>query len=978
MWTRFVFCLAGVLLSGAVFSQVDPDAEQSPGDVQKERAKFHAPVVGTSADARKKSYADRLAAEAGSPFGGILWRNVGPERQGGRVVDIQAPADKPGSLYVAYATGGLYRTEDDGATWTSLFDNQASFGIGAIALSKDGKTIWVGSGEANSQRTSYAGDGVYKSTDAGKTWQNMGLPESQHIGKILIDPRNPDVVWVAALGHLYSENPERGVYKSVDGGKTWRLVLSIDQNTGCIDMVLDPRRPDTVIASMWDRDRRAWDFLESGKGSAAYETFDGGRTWQKAVGLPVAEDAGRIGLAVCQSKPEVVYALADNKGEDPDWADEDEHIPSGSLTPRRFLLLDENLFLQLDPKVASAFFQRYHAGDLKPEDVQGQVKDKKLTFAALVEMVKKANPRAFDKGNAGAEVYRSDDFGRHWARVASGKLGDFGGYYWGKIWVNPKDPDDIYAMGVLLAHSTDGGKSWSLAASRAHVDFHAVWNDARQDGKCWFGCDGGLYLSYDGGNTVRPMNNLPVGQATTLAVDSHSPYRISIGLQDNGTMRGSSNYRPGQSDPNQWEDLFGGDGSAVAVDPRDSVDIVYVAAQFGESMARSFKPTIDTWSTRPRPVTGEPAQRFNWVSPFVVSPSSWDIVYAGSQRLYRSFDQGHHWTPISPDLTKNAANGNVPYSTIKDVSESPLRFGLIYVGCDDGAVKMTPDGGFQWIDIATPQPSKWVSRVVASKWNESTVYCAQSGYREDDFAAYLWKSTDYGKTWKSIVGDLPAETINVVREDPTRKDLLYVGTDMGVFVSFDDGSHWEPLQGGIPHTPVHDLAIQDREKDLVAATHSRSVWILPLKWVYQLTPDIRKTDLTLFDVDSVTRSANWGYESLEPWDRPNLTNRVARVNFYAKDPGSVKVEMDGKDGKAVVTKTISAVRGFNFVELSLQTKPPAPGAAKVQGRKIATASDALLDPREAERAQYVPVGDYVIVITEGGKSVKKPFKLTSD
>lgn len=977
----FALCLLA-LLTAFAHAQQDPDEGAAQDSTRlttaQERQKFEPkPVYGTPAAKRQQAYQDRLRAEELSPFSGLHWRCVGPERQGGRVVDITAPLSDPSSLYVAYATGGLYRSRDDGATWTSLFDNQASYGIGAIAVTRDGKTLWVGSGEANSQRTSYAGDGVYKSTDGGKTWRNMGLPESQHIGKILIDPRNPNVVWVAALGHLYSQNPERGVYKTTDGGTTWRQVLKADEFTGAIDLVLDGSHPDHVIASLWDRDRRAWDFRESGKGSGVYRTTDGGKTWTLIRQLPTGDDAGRVGLANCGEHPNVVYAFADNKGEDPDWEYLDERVPSGRLTPRRFLLLTEETFPQVDMKALQEFFRRYPAGDLKPEDMVQQVKAKKLTLAQIRTKIEVKNPRAFQRSLAGAEVFRSDDFGSTWKLTVSGKLGDFGGYYWGKVWVNPKDENDVFAMGVPLIHSKDGGKTWSEAVPTAHVDFHAVWNDPRNPDKTWIGCDGGLYLSFDDGISARPNNNLPVGQATTLAIDNHYPYRVYVGLQDNGTMRGPSTYKPGTTDPNAWEDLFGGDGSTVQVDPRSTLDQVYLAYQFGESSAINLK-TNDSWSTRPNAPTGDPASRFNWVSPLILSPSSPEVLYNGSQRLYRSLDSGHHWTPISPDLTKNLPNGNVPYSTIKDISESPLRFGLIYVGCDDGNVQMTPDGGYQWINVPTPQPSKWVSRVVASKWDLGTVYCAQSGYREDDFTPYLWKSTDFGKTWTSITGDLPAETINVVREDPTRKDILYVGTDMGVYLTFDAGAHWEPLQGVIPHTPVHDLAIQERDKELVAATHARSAWALPLKWVYALTPTIRRTDLTLFDVEDVVRGTSWGYEFREPWNRSPLPVRAAHVNFYTMEPGQASLKLISKDGKVLKEQKVQAVRGFNLVDLPLELKPWAPDTVDVRKRQVKTSEDVLKDPREAERPQYPAAGTYTIEVSINGHTGQKPFRLTSE
>lgn len=970
--------LSLVSFTTRVYAQVDPD--EAPGqegkriDKSEERRKFHpTPVIGMPAAARMKGYEQRLQMEAASPFGGLKWRNVGPENQGGRVIDIQAPKDDPSSVFVAYATGGLYKTKDDGQTWTSLFDGQSAFGIGAIALSRDGKTIWVGTGEANNQRTSYSGTGIFKSTDGGQTWQNMGLPESHHIAKVLINPRNENVVYVAVMGHLYSQNPERGLYKTTDGGKTWTQVLKVDEYTGAIDFVMDPRNPDVIHCAMYDRDRRAWNFRESGPGSGVFRTTNGGKTWSKVTGLPTGDAAGRIGLAQAPSQPDRLYAYVENQSVDPtDWEGIDEKVPSGRLTARRFLLLNEETLVQIDPTVLNAFFRQAGGSQLKAEDVIKDVKDKKLTVEKLREQIEEKNPGFFDPGATGEELYRSDDGGKMWKKVETGNFGTIGGYYFDKVFVNPKNADDVYVTALPLLRSTDGGKNWTYVARRAHVDFHAVWHDPRQDGKVWMGNDGGLYLSYDGGATTTHINNLGVGQATTLALDNKRPYNIYIGLQDNGTMKGPSNYVPGQSDPTAWTDIFGGDGSAIAVDPRNDGDIVYVAYQFGESSAIN-QATNERWRTKPNAPTGSPAARFNWVSPILISSHHPDILYIGAQRLYRSFNQGRKWEAISPDLTKDKPNGDVPYSTLKDISESPFRFGLIYVGCDDGNVKMTPDGGVTWVDISTPQKDKWVSRVVSSKYEENTVYVSQNGYREDDFSPYLWKSTDRGKTWTSIVGNLPNEPINVIREDPTRKDILYVGTDMGVYVSFDGGKTWETLQGGLPHTPVHDLLVQPRDNDLVIATHARSAWVLPLKYVYEITPDIRKKDLTLFEVSDATKLSTWGMDRRDRWNTEPPRAPKVNVNFYAKSAGKATIRIKDKDGKVVKEKSLDAVTGYNFADIDLELTPAKRDA--LPKRDIKTVQDILADPLAANRATYVAPGEYTIELQVGDKIVTQKWKV---
>jgi len=956
---------------------VDPD--EAPGmegqriSKEEERKKFHTPVKGMAAADRMKGYEQRLKMEADSPFAGLKWRNIGPESQGGRVVQIGAPKNDPKSVLVAYATGGLWKTTDNGQTWTSLFDGQSAFGIGAFAVSPDGQTIWVGSGEANNQRTSYSGTGIFKSTDGGKTWANMGLPESQHIGKVLIDPKNPNVVYVATMGHLYSQNPERGLYKTTDGGKTWSQILKVDEYTGCMDVIMDPRNPNLLVASMYDRDRRAWNYRESGPGSGVFRSTNGGKSWTKVTQLPTGEDAGRIALALCESKPDRMYAFVENRAEDEDdWEGIDEKVVSGRLTARRFLLLNDETLAQLDEDVLNSFLRQATGGELKAADVLKDVKAKKLTYKQLKDQIEDKHPEVFDPGVVGEELFRSDDAGKSWKPVDMGHFGTIGGYYYDSVFVNPENADDVYVTGLPLLRSTDAGKSWTYVARDAHVDFHAVWNDPRQTGKVWVGNDGGLYLSYDGGKTTTHLNTVGVGQATTIAVDNKRPYNVYIGLQDNGTMKGPSNYIPGRSDADAWKDINGGDGSAVAVDPRNDGDIVYVAYQFGES-AGINQATNERWGTKPSAPKGDPAARFNWISPIFISTHHPDIIYVGAQRLYRSFNQGKKWEPISPDLTKDKPNGDVPYSTIKDISESPFHFGVIYVGCDDGNVKMTPDGGITWVDISTPQKDKWVSRVVASKYNENTVYVSQNGYREDDFAPYLWKSTDKGKTWTSIVGNLPAEPINVIREDPTRKDLLYVGTDMGVYVSYDGGGVWEPLQGGLPHTPVHDLAIQPRDNEIVIATHARSVWALPLKYVDDLTPDLRKKDLTLFDIPDTTRLASWGYDRRDRWNSEAPRAPKITVNFFTKAAGKATVRIKDKDGKVVKEKSFDATTGYNFSDLDLELTPAKPGPAPK--RDLKTAKDVLTDPFLSTRATYVAAGEYTIELQVGDKTITQKWKV---
>jgi photosystem II stability/assembly factor-like uncharacterized protein len=938
---------------------------QSKADEKKQ---FMLPAVqGTPGRARLESWQHRRRLLGESPFGGIKWRSVGPEQQGGRVIDIEAPASNPKKMFVAFATGGFYSTEDDGITWTSLFDGQSAYAIGDTAVSHDGKTLWVGTGENNSQRTSYSGTGVFKSVDGGKTWQNMGLPDSHRIGRILINPKNENVVYVGVIGALYSQNPNRGLYKTSDGGKTWQQVLKLDEYTGVIDVAMDPRNPDVLYAAAWERDRRAWNFLEGGKGTAIYKSADGGKSWAKlGNGLPPQGDLGRIGLAIAPSKPDTIYAWIDNQGRDNN-PDADERQPAGELTPRRLMRIDEQVFLQIDRDTLDRFFRRYLPPDTKLDETLEKVKKGELKLEDVKRLMVNRNANVFDFGIYDQELYRSDDGGKSWRRTHRHSLGEHLGYYCGRVWVSPFNENEVVTSGTLLLRSKDGGKTFEEIADENHVDHHAYWFDPTNPARQFNGNDGGIYISGDAGNNWRHINNLAVGQFTTIAVDNKPNYGIYGGLQDNGTMKMSSG--PGRFRGGGWTSIGGGDGSAIAVDPRDDGDLVFIASQFGSHSALNQK-TGERYSAR----AGGPGLRYNWISPLIISPHHPDIVYLGSQRLHRSFNSGRTYSAISGDLTRDVPNGDVPHSTIKDLSESPLQFGLIYAGCDDGTVKMTPDGGYQWIDISTPQRKKWVSRIVASKWDKPTVYCAQSGYREDDFSAYLWKSTDYGKTWTSIVGNLPAETINVVREDPNRQDILYVGTDLGVYVTFDGGKTWESLHGGLMTTPVHDLVIQPRENEMVIASHARSVWVLPLKWVHEVNADLRAMDLKIWSVPDMRRVRNWETAFAGgQWSTTDQDPKVS-ITYWTKSGGKTAIRLKDKTGQTIKEIAHDSVKGINLVDFSLLLSSGKPGTAPLTKPK--TGAEAVSDPFGVERPRYPSPGDYTIEIEVGGKTTSVPWKLT--
>ncbi len=972
---RHIHLIALLALGTLAGAQLKPPTSQSD-----DAKKFHPKqVVCTSVSVRLDAYEKRKKLESDSIFGNLKWRSVGPEEQGGRVIWFGTPEKQPQTYYVAFATGGLWRSTDRGNNWTPIFDNEAAYAIGHVALSKDGQTIWIGTGENNSQRTSYDGMGVYKSTDAGATWKYTGLAETRRIGKVVIDPKNENTVYVGAIGGLYSQSTDRGVYKTTDGGKSWQHVLKLDEYTGVIDLAIDPRNPEILFAAAWDRDRRSWNFRDGGPGTAIYKSSNGGKSWTKmANGLPASGNLGRVGLAVAPSKPSRIYAYIDNQGGDPDTLFRDEFVTDGTLTAKRFRMIkDPKVFAAIDKKVLERFATSSLPKETKLDDLLKSVEEGKTSLDDIGKLMEQRNPKVWEMEVMHSEVYRSDDSGASWKKVNLGYLDTEGyGYYCGRVIVSPHDPDDVTISSMLQWRSRDGGKTWKTATGRGvHVDYHWYWYDPTDAKHQMVGNDGGIYVSGDDGGTWRHINSMPVGQFTTIGVDTKSPYNIIGGMQDNGTSRGPSNYRPGRDQLHRWQGIGGGDGSAVAVDPRDDGDLVYGSSQFGSFYARNTK-TNESRSIRPRNETPTVPLRFNWISPIIISPHHPDIIYIGSQKLHRSLNQGRTWETLSPDLTKNRENGDVPFSTIKEIAESPFKFGIIYIGCDDGNMRMTMDHGTNWQNIDTPAPDKWVTRIVASKHDRSTVFVSQNGYREDDSTPYLWKSTDFGKSWKSIAGNLPAEAINVVREDPDKKDWLYVGTDMGVYVSLDGGTNWVPLQGGIPRTPVHDLVIQPKEREIVIASHARSVWIFKLA-DFDKVLERKDKDLFVWPISDTTRTS-WEMRRKPDWDTSEPTSPELAGEAFTKEAGKATVKILDKAGKVVLSKDFDWIKGYNTFSIPLETGKGKPRfSTDVKGRKVETGADAVKDPYAAERFQYLPAGEYKVEVTIAGRTTSVNWKLVS-
>jgi photosystem II stability/assembly factor-like uncharacterized protein len=751
------------------------------------QAKKPVRVVSTDPQLRLAGFDEYARMRESSKFKDLAWRWIGPKNISGRTIDVAvvAPKGRNYTVYAATASGGLWKTDNEGTTWTSVLNAGPSAAIGDVAVApSDPKILWAGTGEANIFRSSQAGIGVFKSTDAGATWTRMGLENTSTIPRIVIHPKNPDVVYVAASGHEWTDNPDRGVYKTADGGKTWQKILGINEKTGAIDLVMDPSDPETLYASTWQRIRNKWNdprnFPDYG-GSGVFKTTDGGKAWKPVnTGLPEPRFRGRIGLDVCLSRPNVLYAFVDNY--------EISRKPTGEeLT-----------------------------------DTYG------LPSSGIIK---------------GATVYRSDDKGETWKQVSGltpeqktfmERHSNTYGWVFGQVRVDPNDPDTVYTMGLSLNVSHDGGKTFKRLRTPGG-DHHALWIDPDNSNYLLNGFDQGLAVSYDRGATWRYFQDvLPVCQFFNLNYDMASPFHVFGSMQDHGSFRGVVDLSKGRDKipAVAFEEAPGGEGSNHAIDP-DNPNIVYSAGFYGTISRTDIGKGGNWYQTSkfllPRTYENEPRLRGQWLAPFILSPHNPGIIYHGMQYMFRSHDRGDTWERISPDLTYATASemGDIPYHTLFAISESPLMYGLIYAGTDDGKVHVTKDGGKSWTEIMAGLPTqKWVSRLVASAYDLGTVYMTQNGKRDDDFTPYVWKSTDYGKTWLDISKGIPVGPVNVIREDPVNKDILYLGTDGGVYVSMDQGKTWTVLGKDLPFVYVHDLIIHPRENIIVIATHGRGMWAI--------------------------------------------------------------------------------------------------------------------------------------------------------
>ena len=731
-------------------------------------------------------------------FDHFEFREIGPTRPGGRVVAFAVSESDPYLFFVAAGPGGLWKTVNNGNTFEPVFDKEAMASIGDVAVApSDPMVVWVGTGEANLRNSTYYGNGVYRSLDGGETWSHRGLMESHHIGRVLIHPTDPETVYVAAQGHLYSENPERGVYKTTDGGATWVKSLDVrveGRSIGATEVIMDPEKPDTLYAVTYDRQRFPWSFRVAGPGSGIYKTTDAGASWrQLADGLPGGM-LGKIGVDVFRRNPRILYATVDN-----------QNSPGVSDEVRK-----EELF----------------AG------------------------------RKASQPTRGHGIYRSDDGGESWRLVspAGESIGGRSNYY-GQIIIDPNDADHVYVLGMRVWESRDGGQSWSFPI-RYGGDNHVLWIDPRDSRHMLMGYDYGMAITHDGGANWYHPDELPMAQVYGVGVDMDYPYNVYCGMQDFGSWKGPSTKKgrfPIRFE--DWEHVNGGDGFYNQVDPNDS-RWLYSGSQFGHITR------IDQKTGRRDTIVDDEAapHRFNWNTPILISPHDSNVLFVGANVVLRSEHRGDTWEVVSPDLSRQETAkfdgvGAVQYGTITTVDESPLAPGVLWVGTDDGNVQLSRDGGEHWQDLS-PGLSQvagvdgyWVTRVEASPHDRSTVYVSLSGLHRDDFRPLVFTSGDWGKTWVPISGGLPMGSVNVIQEDRDNVNLLFVGTDVGVFATLDRGRSWGRMRNNLPTIAVHDLVIHPRENDLVVGTHGRGVFITDITPLQELTREVLQEEIHLFAVE---------------------------------------------------------------------------------------------------------------------------------
>lgn len=896
----------------------------------------------------------------------IEFQNIGPTIMSGRVVDLAVNPDNPTEFYVAYASGGLWYTNNNGTSFDPVMDTAPTQNCGSVTVNWATNEIWVGTGEVNASRSSYAGIGLLKSSDKGKSWQNLGLTDSHHIARIWVNPKNSNEIVVAAVGHLYTSNLERGVFKTIDGGKTWNKSLYVNDTTGVIDLVVAPDNPKVMFAATWQKDRKAWNFNGNGKASGIYKSTDGGSTWQLVTiegnGFPNNEGVGRIGLAIVNQN--TIYAVLDNQNNRPKGS-------KGINTSNPFSWsMPGDAVLEMPNKILDTYLKKHGFREkYKAQNVKNMVSNE-MNAATVKKVLQDANAALFETEVIGCEVYKSTDGGTTWQKRNADFIDDMYytyGYYFANITVDPTDENNIYIGGVPLLISNNGGESFEMISKEnVHADHHVTWVNPKNANHIINGNDGGVNISYDKGEHWIKCNNQAVSQLYAVNVDYNENYNVYGGMQDNGVWKGPGNYSHDvlwhQNGKYPYEELMGGDGMQTQIDNRNS-NVVFTGYQFG-NYYRIDKENEKFDYITPKNNKKEKPFRFNWQTPILLSSHNQDILYLGSNFLHRSMNQGETWEKISDDLTLGEVEGNVAFGTITTIAESKFQFGLLYVGSDDGLVHVSKDGGVTWIKITNNLPQNlWVSRVVASKHKKERVYVSLNGYRNDEFNSYVFVSEDYGATWKSISKGL-TQPVNVVLEDDVNENLIFAGTDNGLFVSLNKGNEWKLFSVGMPTVAVHDLALQTKKNDLIVGTHGRSIYKTNIDKIELLTDTILEKEMHIFPLSDIKVSNNWGKKQYA-WS--NVKEPKVLISLYSKENLEVDLIVEN-ELKMIVYKTrVSLKKGLNTVEydFAIPEKTAQKWNKKVREQKI---------EKTENGKYYFPVGTYTLYTTQSSDE-KSVFKL---
>jgi photosystem II stability/assembly factor-like uncharacterized protein len=837
-------------------------------------------------------------------FSGFRARSIGPAAFGGRIEAIDAPAKNPKVIWIGAAGGGVWKSIDGGVTYKPVFDKYTQ-SIGAVAVDQaHPDTVWVGTGEGDTRNSVSVGSGIYRTDDGGDDWKPMGLADSERIARIAIDPGDSNVVFAAALGRLWSDSAERGVFRTSDGGKSWQKVLFVNPSTGCADIAIDPKNPKRIYAAMWDF-RRSPDFFRSGgPGSGLWRSVDGGAHWTRLTsGLP-SGDLGRIAIGVAASRPETVYATVES---------------------------------------------------------------------------------------AQTALYRSDDAGDSWKRVSTAFNVGVRPFYFSHLAVDPGNPERIYKPGFVLTVSEDGGKTFSGGSGfdfgSYHSDTHALWIDTANTDHLMLGTDGGVYATWDRGGHWLFQRTLPVSQPYRVALDDARPFRVYGGFQDNGCWYGPSGAAGGIGN-DAWKNYGFGDGMYTFPDPTDP-GVIFWEYQGGE-IYKYFPATRETKQIRPYPGDGEATLRFNWESPFVVSPADPHLLLAGAQFLFASTDKGESWKRISDDLSTNdpklqrqvESGGITPddssaenHCTIYVIGASPLDRDLIWAGTDDGNLQVTRDGGAHWKNVVGSVPGlpkgTWVSGLEPSRFEKGTVYATFDGHARGDFKTYVYRSRDFGASWEPLATPDVAGYAHVVREDPKSASILYLGTEQGLFLSIDAGKEWAEFTGGLPRVPVRDIAIHPRDSDLVLATHGRGFWIVddvsPLR---QLTPEVLAADVAVLDARPTwlripEQVQSWNGDGDYVGENPPDAAAIYFWRGKRRLMGDSRIEIADGSGKTIATLPGSNRKGINRVMWNPRLKPP----KVASGTGLAV--DALFGPTAA-------VGTYTVKVIDGEKTYAGKLVLAAD